>query len=215
MRRRCPARTETRDHGRARDRKWRGLVPDRFAHWRNRPETGPVRPCIRCATAASPVRKPVCKREGIGRRLAHRNKFAAAHKAPQPQAEIDRQSVSDIVDTRCKFARAGESSGRFDRAMASRCDQRVAIGELKIDLSLAKRSGVPHFIRFREHRQQRLRFGDLRHFRGRRKAHLSAGTRTPWASTSSAVDWSRAWPATAPRAVRSCGLFGPVRWRWR
>ena len=54
--------------------------------------------------------------------------------------------------------------------MASRCDQRVAIGELKIDLSLAKRSGVPHFIRFREHRQQRLRFGDLRHFRGRRKA---------------------------------------------
>ena len=41
---------------------------------------------------------------------------------------------------------------------------------MKVNLTFAKRSGVPRLVGLRQRGQQRLRLGDLRHFWGRRKA---------------------------------------------
>src|SRR5271165_7576273 len=80
------------------------------------------------------------------------------------------ESCSEGFSIPVASSRAREGSGGFGRAMAARRDQSVAVGELKVNLTFAKRSGVPRLVGLRQRGQQRLRLGDLRHFWGRRKA---------------------------------------------
>ena len=64
----------------------------------------------------------------------------------------------------------GEGGLRFLGAVSSRQHQRLAVARLQLEAALARRRGVLDLVAILQRREQRLRFGDLRHFRCRRKA---------------------------------------------
>ena len=60
--------------------------------------------------------------------------------------------------------------GKTNDAGAARCDERGAVGRLQLCHSLPPCGFDLDLVRLRKRREQRLRLGDLGHFRGRRKA---------------------------------------------
>ena len=94
----------------------------------------------------------------------------ASHVAAAPQTVIGRQSFGRILVAGRRLAGSGEGFRRFRRAGTARRDQRVAIGHLQLRQSLPMRGVHFDLVGRRERSQQRLRLGDLWHFRRRRKA---------------------------------------------
>ena len=96
----------------------------------------------------------------------HRGQFAA-NEAADIEAVVGRQSLRRVFVAVSLLAGPGESIRRFQRAGSARRDQRVAIRHVQLRLPLTSRRLGLDFTRLRQRREQRLRLGDLRHFRGR------------------------------------------------
>ena len=69
-----------------------------------------------------------------------------------------------------ELAGSGEGLRRFRRSVAARGDERVAVSDVQMRQSLPLRGASPDLLSLRERREQRLRLGNLGHFRRRRKA---------------------------------------------
>ena len=86
--------------------------------------------------------------------------------------------------------------------MATRSDERVAVGDMQLRQSLPLACFRLDLVGRRERSQQRLRLGDLGHFRRRRKAFERR--REDGVGFGGAGGRLVEFGEAAPRAVRSC-----------
>ena len=101
--------------------------------------------------------------------LPHRGQLAP-NQAADPQAVVGRQPFRRVLVACRRLAGSGERFRRFRRPVAARGDERVAVGDVQLRQSLPMRGVHFDLVGRRECSQQRLRLGDLGHFRRRRKA---------------------------------------------
>ena len=105
------------------------------------------------------------ERLGMG---PHRRKLAP-HIVSDPQAKVGRHPLGRILSTQRQLAGSCEGFGRLGRSVAARRDQRVAVGYVQLPSLLTARRIRLDLVAVRQRRKQRLRLGDLRHFRRRRE----------------------------------------------
>jgi len=100
-----------------------------------------------------------------GRRVRLHRWQVAPYDASDPQTPVGRQSFGRILVTRRRVAGSGKGLRRFRRAIAARCEERVAVGDLQLCQSLV-RSGraacrqPPCRSRLVRHRDRFAEMGD-------------------------------------------------------
>ena len=118
---------------------------------------------------ALPARLPRGDRLHRGRDLQHPSHVAPGA-LPRPLAVENREPFHRVAGRGGDVAGPFERGAGFRRVHASALEQRCRHVELEFRAPLAPRGLGLHVVVLRQRRQQRLRFGDLRHFRRRRKA---------------------------------------------